>query len=1020
MQEWNVIGQLNDLSQCFNAGGVAANARRELGMMLRTKFYQLWNLTMPATPPAAPVDMFFCLPSDIQYEQMITRLKSSFMERFDTDLTADPAVASCYTRGCDVLKVGNGRCDAECNNDDCKWDGNDCGGPPSSNPLVDTSIPTQCRVVSADVNPQNQQFINFWEPCNGIGTCLTPLAAAPQCVCSSCTQKTGTTVPGNKCENCMPPQPCLVPGACRLSSSLYTGIQDRMDAWGGMMYDGLDVISPDRKSGVLWTTPAAQFDIGGVDALVRPLVQSTCAGELGATLLNGYLQAGIHAPNIQDMISFASQTVNSIQQCRVLGLVPAQPTLTPQQYEFRFMPHHFAFWLYQYTYFGQNYIRDTGTGFGPYQLSDFLGLGFANREPSPWPTPVSSPTPFPQFYEWSRVLRFNQFNSECSIFSAMDPTNRRCRAVYTGLSGLFRDLNNNPSTFNIHVDGRADVCSGAPTAHRPGWVTGFTPTPLPTLQPSQAAHALPAVSVYLESIVNALAANPRACTSNNDCLSFGANVYCVDIDRELLTMTEYYTGRQADPFSSFLFGAYNPDGRVCGGSESLRNSLRSALRRLAGLPRDTITAPTFCMYRPFTLVRQFSTWSATAYNPGTCAWRNYWDASRVCINTPAGGAYVAGTAVTINQINGPARDLFVPPVFSGVSPFRSNQRSPYRSTQTYTLSLPVVTSNDFDNSFKEHLRWVIATCLSRYNLPFSPDNVFIQSVVDNPTAFAPIPPTNRRAGVTIQFALELPDPSYGGNVTLQLSSNALGTLGSAAGALMAQYGVIPFASQREAVFRQVFPTNPGLDGLTLFIIIIASSGGIIFLSLIAHYCYLKPKGIKVPLVPSPETIGSCCCLTVRKVTGRGDGKFETITHSNVKLASGSTGTPKDAKEVKNPLQGDVSAAVAKNAAADKPKVVNVLNSKAVAAPIAAPAPTPAPVKEVELPVVSEVPAAAESNVVTNPFAAAVAAASSDSTPVETQSYEPTAVAAIEESAPSSEVVSESRAESGASEGTPTN
>lgn len=89
-----------------------------------------------------------------------------------------------------------------------------------------------------------------------------------------------------------------------------------------------------------------------------------------------------------------------------------------------------------------------------------------------------------------------------------------------------------------------DQCSGAVTgarlpftpapARRPSG--SQTPTPSPTLNPSQARDALPAGGVYLEGILARIASMPRNCVVDADCGAYyggDPTVQCVDLDTQV-------------------------------------------------------------------------------------------------------------------------------------------------------------------------------------------------------------------------------------------------------------------------------------------------------------------------------------------------------------------------------------------------------------------------------------------------------------------------------------------------------
>lgn len=130
--------------------------------------------------------------------------------------------------------------------------------------------------------------------------------------------------------------------------------------------------------------------------IARPLIQLSCAGELGINLISNNLQFGVHMPYLQvglgwiactlrclvdralvaspplparppahapphtqDFIAFVAERARVLQETRRAYWqgqpgAPGPPgyILTPFQFEIRYMVHHAAHWLYQYTWFG--------------------------------------------------------------------------------------------------------------------------------------------------------------------------------------------------------------------------------------------------------------------------------------------------------------------------------------------------------------------------------------------------------------------------------------------------------------------------------------------------------------------------------------------------------------------------------------------------------------------------------------------------------------------------------------------
>lgn len=119
------------------------------------------------------------------------------------------------SRGCDPRSVGDGKCDIACYNEACRWDGNDCGGPalnvagippaevPDASILINRGTDRDvCMLKVADIvltptagMPATQPGwrFNYWEECNGVGTCGQVGVGAPfTCSCpNNCGSATG-------------------------------------------------------------------------------------------------------------------------------------------------------------------------------------------------------------------------------------------------------------------------------------------------------------------------------------------------------------------------------------------------------------------------------------------------------------------------------------------------------------------------------------------------------------------------------------------------------------------------------------------------------------------------------------------------------------------------------------------------------------------------------------------------------------------------------------------------------------
>jgi len=370
--------------------------------------YGFFNLTLPLLGQAAYPVLSFCMAPSQRWEQTKSYTNQAWGEWLEEDATnmrnaqgANIGSGACILEGCDPLTVGDGTCNMECYSPACKYDGGDCGGSAFDATTftkdavtagvyvqADKSIPSTCLISPSDAWALGTPFTaakklrtNMWEPCGGFGKC----DAAGLCPnnCGGCSvvplpsPAPGVPPPnyaggGLKCQFC-DIRPACTPQTCPSVSRQLTGIQALTSEWDPpLLPSGISVFDPDRMSGVNFTTPAATFRTDGLDQnnVFRPLVQLTCAGELGAQALNGNLQAGIHAPWVQENVAWFADWAANLATCRMQTVVANAPTdvqakpLLNHQIETRFMVHHPAFWAYQRFYLGNGdqYVDSMGPG----------------------------------------------------------------------------------------------------------------------------------------------------------------------------------------------------------------------------------------------------------------------------------------------------------------------------------------------------------------------------------------------------------------------------------------------------------------------------------------------------------------------------------------------------------------------------------------------------------------------------------------------------------------------------------
>ena len=520
---------------------------------------------------------------------------------------------------------------------------------------------------------------------------------------------------------------------------------------------------------------------------------------------------------------------------------------------------------------------------------------------------------------------------------------RRCRFSWGGLANLLGNRIGGISDLVVHAEVAHDVCETAVTGAR------FSP-PLETrLSRTTAAYALPSASVYIQGSLASLMQAPRPCATRLDCDAIPGvpadQVDCVDLDRRMFALSNLFTGKDVNPFAEFSIGSYNTGGQQCGGAEDLRGSLRTLVRSLGGMRRDAVlTSPSFCMYSP-TRVADF----AQSGNDGrraifderrTCALQNYSDPRRLCLAStmqaqpsfgPDFSTVVTGNPVRINNMFG--GPVVAPrPGVGGVEPFTPSSRIGSTpgfvgnggNDADFTISVPAVTRAGFTNNLKERLRWGLAQALSQFGVPTPPEAVLIKSVTDNGDAFSPLP-GGGRAGVTVTFAVESPDAAARRNVTAQFASGLPGTLGRSAGPVLVALGLVPLLRQFEIQFRELPKPPPppaGLDGGTLFGVLLLVALLLSGASYVLHLFVLKPRGVRVPFVPAPDVIYGCVCALAGLVTGgRVGGGRKQLAASTAgkggKTAAGGgddDGSRTPVKKVANPLNTAAAGAKPSTAA----------------------------------------------------------------------------------------------------------
>lgn len=655
------------------------------------------------------------------------------------------------------------------------------------------------------------------------------------------------------------------------------------------------------------------------------------------------------------------------------------------------MFHHMAHWLYQLTSFtvGGSYpvtLQEVGAGgqsgstgsnnaFGPNLLSDgsiftdLLQMPWARREPV---NVLATPTPgtdWRRISDWAKAARFTEFSGECTLFgtatvgidnayvAAASPrpgADRRCRVRWDGLKYLFGGPSAN-FDLTVWVDVQQDRCTGSltgATTYNP--VTG-RPGPQ-TLTLGQGAYGLPAFSLFVEGAMGPLAQITRTCDSPSDCGGVpGLTPDCVDVDYKLLALSSLFNERNVNPFGRFTVGGYNT-GQECSTSQTLRASTRTIIRGISGQGRDGGAAPRFCMYSMGQLSRFNANGNDATYlyyddprnvdGRGTCLSRNYSDGSRMCIyadvqpTVSPNNFRVVGAPARINALS--SHNLLLAPSVASVGVAQWMGPGLNRATTSgfrrlgFTISIPSLTPAQFTNNWKERLRWGIAQALSAYGVPVPTEAVFIVSVRDNGMAFTPLP-GGGRAGVTVGFDVEVPTDDLARNLTAQLTSNAPGTLSAQAGPVLTRLGLVPVLLQRDIVFREavpVYPPDAGLSGGAVFGVLLLLAILLCAGSYALHIFYLKPRGKRVPLVPSPAAISGAVMSVVRIVRPAAGGPVARPKSAQIKAEADKEKESAGVVKKANPMAASTAATTA-GAAVSNPVAAMAKPAGATAPSVAA-------------------------------------------------------------------------------------
>ena len=904
------LGLINDVSD-FNCpySYLMPDSRTYFAQQLINLQQTLWGLPVTAATESdsatTPLELAVCLPTAVDGSNAAKTLSAAVTDTVSTNLMYDDDVSACVAKGCDVAAVGDGFCDMQCYSQECQWDGSDCGGPalrimqddPSAFTIVDPSIPSTCLLslpAATAAGVQASWLPNFFESCNGVGTCLS----SGQCQCGNCQLQVGSTSAGPFCENCVQQSMCSTYyNTCKAQRVQLTGLQRLMRDWDGVLPDGSSVFAADRVAGRHHTTPSAVFDVPGLaeDFRLRPLLQVSCAGEVGVNLFNGQLQFSVHMPALQFIIPYLVGWVETLQACRIQspsysGMVGPTPSpLPPAVFDYRFLPHHLATWAYQYSWFGGRSMAEYPSpqfSFGPntqggITFTDLLTKA-GRREPPLAGTPTPSPGARDSFSNsaWGRGTRVEGLPSNCSFWSSVfsgdagatgSGADRQCTATWAGLNGLFAQ-----AKLLVHADVRQDKCANAVT----GWGGAST------LSFRAASNALPTAGVYVQGWLPSYFETPTACATVADCVSYfsaatgitptPAEVACVDMDTDMITMSNLFQNRAVNPIG-YMFGRYNTGWQKCATYDTLRGSLRSMMMGLGGAPARgppyfpaPTAAPKFCMQNLKTVN---TSWPSGLVSDSSrqCTTLGFNDPRRLCldINVPFPAPAYRGGGVVLNGLGDAViPDLFVPQGSEGAAGWTQSRNMipgaalPFTRSESFAITLPGYTLQSFTGNTRETLRWALGLALAGAGAGVPSNALRVDEVLLC---------DSRCSGVSVRYTVSAPDDPTLLAVSLQLCTNGL--LQSTIGLQLAQAGLVDLADKGGVVLSgSPIGGGPSTGGSGSNSIIVLAAGiaagacvgGAMLAAAVVFY--MKPKWARKKTVTPPKSGGAASAVELAATT----------------------------------------------------------------------------------------------------------------------------------------------------------
>lgn len=776
----------------LNCASGALSGIEAFAFSLRT---QLALLTGRAPPtPTSPQVLAFCAPTD---DDVLNILQPWALDQLgavenlpQTDLTG------CAASGCDVVTIGDGRCNIECHTAACKWDGNDCGGAGRTiPPVVDSSLLKSNTVqwadaIAANLPPAQLALINFWEPCNGW---YTPYPESP----CSCTPLPNNTMPcGASCMYCPPPAvtnpyPAFVPYAAHLS-----GVERFIMAWDGQLPNGGGLaLSDDRISGAAWAarTPTVLPPSGAsVPTGFESMLQVSCTGDISFAPLNRNLGIAFSMPLLQRGVTWAATWVQQMQTCfaKTLGVTP----LSSAQFELRWMPHHLATWAYQYLSMNnagafaasgaQTLLRKVGAAMA-------VSVGFGDRSmETPWmysAEPVGDVSDddllFSQWAYQSRIRAPNaatcSFESVSPLGSAQAATTRACSASWSGADSL---LASPAGTVGLYGEVAQDVCAG----------TVLPPTGGATQSPTNLGDGFPSFALWIKAAGTAMLRTPTPCSANADCTGFGPGAICLDINSFLSNtggLKAALPGRLQDALSWFVSGSYSAATSAaqstCSNADALLASAHAAV--LSAAEGYSTAAPTpapstslsYCFFDVKGAIDRATAWKNLAVtdcsrgNSGRCL---DWPAQQI---SPASLAYFDSLPAGVRLAPDASRGAFNPAAAD--APRSITAAGP---TIHFTATLPGVAS--LTQGALDAIRRALADAISHLGFTVAPGGVTVAAVA-----------ASSSSATALTFEVTLVDATQQAQLLTQLGST--GALGGSLGPVLAGLGALSSATAAAGV-----------------------------------------------------------------------------------------------------------------------------------------------------------------------------------------------------------------------------